>query len=147
MIKPLGVAGKAIIRKGGQIILLQRSLKSGFDPGLWELPGGKIGYGEHLVEALEREVSEEVGLVIKVGRPFKTWHFTKEPFWVTGVTFLCDYISGDVNLSSEHDDYVWIDPAEYKNYPLSTSMEEQIKSYLELVKDRTDPQNSNHREC
>ena len=135
MRKPLGVAGKAIIRKKGQILLLQRSLKSEFDPGLWELPGGKIDYGENLVEALKREVKEEVGLVIRVGRPFKTWHFYKDPFWVTGITFLCDYISGSVSLSSEHADYVWIDPDEYKNYPLSTSMEEQIKSYLELVKD------------
>jgi len=134
MSKPLGVAGKAIIRKDVQILLLQRSSKSGFDPDLWELPGGKIDYGENLVDALEREVKEEVGLVIKIGRPFKTWHFYKDPFWVTGVTFLCDYISGNVNLSSEHADYVWIDPEEYTNYPLSTSMEEQIKSYLELVK-------------
>jgi len=131
--KPLGVAGKAIIRRDSEILLLQRSLKSGFDPGLWELPGGKLEYGENLVEALKREVKEEVGLDIEVGRPFKTWHFIKDPFWVTGVTFLCDYISGSVNLSSEHGDHVWIDPKEYKNYPLSTSMEEQITSYLELL--------------
>jgi len=134
MSKPLGVAGKAVIRKAGQILLLQRSQKSKFDPGLWELPGGKIDYGENLVDALKREVREEVGLVVTVGRPFKTWHFTKEPFWVTGVTFLCDYVSGDVRLSSEHADHVWIEPAEYRNYPLSTSMEGQIASYLELVK-------------
>jgi 8-oxo-dGTP diphosphatase len=135
MDKPLGVAGKAVIRKGGQILLIQRSSKSGFDPGRWEIPGGKIAYGEHLVDALRREISEEVGIEIKIGRPFKTWHFTKDPFWITGVTFLCDYVSGEVRLSSEHDAYAWINPAAYKTYPLSTSMEEQIASYLELLKD------------
>lgn len=134
MNKPLGVAGKAVIRKNGKILLLKRSPKSGFDPGLWELPGGKIDYGENLIDALKREVGEEVGIIIKVGRPFKTWHFKKEPFWVTGITFLCDYVSGSINLSSEHADYVWIDPMEYKEYPLSTSMEEQIKSYIDLSK-------------
>jgi len=133
MKKPLGVVGKAIIRKNGKILLLQRSTKSGFDPGLWELPGGKIDYGENLVEALKREVKEEVGLDIKIGRPLKTWHFIKEPFWVTGITFLCDYLRGDINLSSEHDAHVWIEPDEYKAYPLSTAMEEQIKSYIELI--------------
>lgn len=133
MNKPLGVAGKALIRRDGQILLLQRSLKSGFDPGRWELPGGKIGHGENLVDALRREVEEEVGLVIRVGRPFTTWHFTKDPFWVTGVTFLCDYVRGDVRLSSEHAAYVWIDPGESRNYPLSTSMAEQIQSYLDLA--------------
>ena len=74
MNKPMGVAGKAVVRRDGRILLLQRSLKSGFDPGRWELPGGKINYGENLGDALQREVQEEVGLVIKVGRPFKTWH-------------------------------------------------------------------------
>jgi 8-oxo-dGTP diphosphatase len=133
MNKPMGVAGKAIVRKDGRILLLQRSLRSGFDPGLWELPGGKINHGENLVEAVRREVLEEVGLVIEVGRPFKTWHFIKEPFWVTGVTFLCDYVSGEVRLSPEHAAHVWIDPNGYGKYPLSTSMEEQIRSYLELV--------------
>ncbi len=136
MNKPLGVAGKAVVRRDGRILLLQRSLKSGFDPGRWELPGGKINYGENLVDALQREVLEEVGLVISVGRPFKTWHFTKEPFWVTGVTFLCDYVSGVVTLSSEHAASVWIDPNGYGDYPLSTSVEEQIRSYLELAKEK-----------
>ena len=135
MNKPMGVAGKAVVRRDGRILLLQRSLKSGFDPGRWELPGGKINYGENLGDALQREVQEEVGLVIKVGRPFKTWHFIKEPFWVTGVTFLCDYVSGDVKLRPEHAASVWIDPERYRDYPLSTSMEEQIGSYLVLIKE------------
>lgn len=132
MKKPLGVAGKAIIRKNDNILLLRRSQSSGFDPGLWELPGGKIDYGENLKEAVQREVEEEVGLVIRIGRPFKTWHFIKEPFWVTGITFICDYISGGVALSPEHDAHEWIQPEDYKNYPLSTSVEDQIKAYLEL---------------
>jgi len=121
--KPLGVAVKAIIRKNGKILLLQRSPDSGFDPGLWELPGGKIEYGENLTEALKREVMEEAGLLIRVGQPVKTWHFIKEPFWVTSISFSCDYISGNVALSPEHAAYAWIDPKEYKNYPMSNSMD------------------------
>ncbi len=133
MNKPLGVAGKAIIRKSEKILILQRAKKSSHDPGKWELPGGKMDYGEDLVVALKREVEEETGISIQVGRPFKTWHFIKEPFWVTGITFVCDYISGSIALSREHNGYAWIKPGEYKNYPWSTSMEEQISSYLELT--------------
>ncbi len=133
MNKPLGVAGKAIIRKDNNILLLQRSQKSEFDPGLWELPGGKIEYGEELIDSLKREVKEEVGLLIKVGSPFKTWHFYKDQFWVTGVTFLCEYLKGNVNLSLEHQAYNWIEPQEGTTYPLSTATREQIEAYQDVL--------------
>ena len=132
MNKPLGVAGKAVIRKDGRFLLVQRSSRSHFDPGRWELPGGKIDHGEDLVESVKREVREEVGIVIKVGRPFKTWHFFKDPFWVTGVTFLCDYMDGEVRLSSEHEAFVWTDVQGYASYPLSTTVDEQLRSYIAL---------------
>jgi 8-oxo-dGTP diphosphatase len=129
MDRPLGVAGKAIVRKGGEILLLQRAATSKHDPGLWELPGGKMDYGEQLPEALAREVAEETGLTVSVGRPILTWHFTKEPFWVTGVTFVCDITGGEVILSREHDDAVWLAPEDALTYPLSIRMAEQIEAY------------------
>lgn len=121
--KFLGVAVRAIIRKKGRILLLQRSLYSGFDAQLWEFPGGKIEYGENLTEALKREVMEEAGLLIRVGQPLKTWHFLKEPFWVTSISFSCYYISDSITLSPEHTAYAWVDPKDYDDYPLSTAME------------------------
>ena len=128
----LGVGGRAVVRDGGKILLLRRADR-GFDAGLWEFPGGKIETGEELVAALEREVREETGLEVSVGRPFATWHFVKEPFWVTGVTFVCDRISGEVALSREHSEHAWIEPGAYGRYPLATSMEGQLGAYLALL--------------
>ena len=130
MNKPLGVAAKAVIRKEGKILLVQRPDSEGFDPGLWELPGGKLEYGEDLIELLKREVEEEVGLLIRVGRPFVTWHFYKDHFWVTGITFVCDYLEGTVRLSHEHQNYAWIKPDQYAAYPLGTAVKEQLEAYL-----------------
>ena len=130
MERPLGVAGKAIVRDGGRILLLRRAAGSSHDPDLWELPGGKMAYGEQLPEALAREIAEETGLTVSVDRPILTWHFTKEPFWVTGVTFICGLVAGEVELSREHADAVWLTPEEALRYPLSTSMQEQIEAYL-----------------
>jgi len=127
--RPLGVAGKAIIRDGDRILLVQRTTAGTHDPGLWELPGGKMDPGEQLPEALAREVREETGLTISVGRPILTWHFVKEPFWVTGVTFICDAAAGEITLSEEHTDAAWLTPEEALAYPLSTRMVEQIEAY------------------
>ena len=130
----LGVAGRAVIRDGAKILVLRRAAAV-FDGGLWELPGGKLEAGEELVAALVREISEETSLTVHVGRPFATWHFAKDRFWVTGITFHCDRISGEVVLSQEHSEYEWIAPAEYSGRPLATAIEGQLRAYVELLAD------------
>ncbi|KAA6457850.1 NUDIX domain-containing protein [Acidobacteria bacterium AB60] len=55
---------------GGRDVLLSMRRAPGI-PGLdgkWELPGGKIEFGETPVAAIAREIQEELGLRIKVGR-------------------------------------------------------------------------------
>ncbi|NIQ98469.1 MAG: NUDIX hydrolase [Desulfuromonadales bacterium] len=53
-----------IIDEADRILLTRRCI----DPfcGQWVMPGGKIDHGEPIVEALHREVKEEVGIEIRV---------------------------------------------------------------------------------
>jgi A/G-specific adenine glycosylase len=53
-----------IIRKGGRILIQQRP-KTGLLAGLWEFPGGKVRRGETLVQALRRELKEELDADLK----------------------------------------------------------------------------------
>jgi 8-oxo-dGTP diphosphatase len=131
---PLGVAVKGIIRQEGKYLLIRRAANSSFDPCLWDLPGGKLEYGEELAETLMREVKEETDLTITVGRPFATWHFFKGEVFVTGITFLCEFQGGELALSFEHSDFKWIEPDEYSRYPLSTALEPQLSSYKRSLK-------------
>ena len=46
-------------------ILLDRDVR---DPDIWEIPGGRLNIGESLEEGLKREMFEELGIRIHVGR-------------------------------------------------------------------------------
>lgn len=53
-----------IVDDDGRILLTRRSIPPFMD--LWVMPGGKIDLGEPILEALKREVHEEVGLEIEI---------------------------------------------------------------------------------
>jgi len=57
--KAIAVAAGAVLRQG-KILLMRRN----FEPfiGCWGMPGGKIHLGEHIEEAVVREVREETGV-------------------------------------------------------------------------------------
>ena len=50
----------------GRLLLIKRGHEPG--AGLWSLPGGRIEPGETDAEALVREMLEETGLTVEVGR-------------------------------------------------------------------------------
>ncbi len=54
-----------VVFEGDKVLLARR----GQEPGLgeWSLPGGAVEVGEGLIEALERELWEELSITIQVG--------------------------------------------------------------------------------
>ncbi len=55
-----------IIDKKERVLLTQRCIEPFCDQ--WVMPGGKIDHGESILDALHREVREEVGLEIQIDR-------------------------------------------------------------------------------
>lgn len=58
--------GAAILREGR--ILLVKRLKAP-EAGHWSLPGGKVDFLERVEDAIRREIREEIGVEIALGRP------------------------------------------------------------------------------
>lgn len=59
-----GVAG--LVRRAGEVLLERRAITPGY--GLWAMPGGMLEVGEEPSEGLAREIWEETGLTVQVGR-------------------------------------------------------------------------------
>ncbi|HQO58148.1 MAG TPA: A/G-specific adenine glycosylase [Candidatus Omnitrophota bacterium] len=61
-------AAVAVIKHKGRFLIQQRP-PTGLLAGLWEFPGGRIQAGETSRQALERELKEELGVVIQTAVP------------------------------------------------------------------------------
>jgi len=64
--RPLLVTA-ALIKRGEKLLIAQRLPDSRFEPNKWEFPGGKVDFGEHPKDSLERELQEELGIGVEVG--------------------------------------------------------------------------------
>ena len=56
----------ALIVRGEDVLICQRTRHQPM-PLKWEFPGGKIEYGEQPVDALRRELDEELGIDARIG--------------------------------------------------------------------------------
>lgn len=83
----------AVISHNDKILIAQRPL-NGMLGGLWEFPGGKQKPGETLVECLRREIGEELGVDIEVGRPIISVKHSYTHFRITLHAFHCCLVSG-----------------------------------------------------
>lgn len=113
-----------------KLLIVKRSMCTRGEYGLWELPGGRMEFGEQPEETLIREFSEEVGLEVEPIRPLNTWTFLRdENTQIVGITYLCSFKGGEVRLSSEHLDYAWVTLQDLANYKLIPSIAEQIEKW------------------
>jgi 8-oxo-dGTP diphosphatase len=62
------VAVAAIVNDQHEVLIALRP-ENTHQGGFWEFPGGKVEAGEQVVEALQREISEELGIDVLSSRP------------------------------------------------------------------------------
>ena len=121
----------AVIQKDGKIFATQRGYGE-FKDG-WEFPGGKLEPGETALEALTRELSEELGISVLEAR---LWRKITHDYPENGIrVHLCFFHVtrfGGSPAGREGQRYVW------KNYRQARSLN-FLPADAELVRELTSP--------
>ncbi len=87
------VAAGAVFDSAGRL-LIQRRPREALLGGLWELPGGKRRQGESLRETCQREVQEELGIVVSVNELIDRVRHAYSHFRITLYAFRCHVVAG-----------------------------------------------------
>ena len=95
----------AIIINDEQVFATQRGY--GEFQGWWEFPGGKMEAGELPLEALKREIREELDAEIEVEELLETVEWDYPNFHLTMHCFVCRLLSESLHLN-EHEAATWL---------------------------------------
>lgn len=106
------VSTRAIIRKDGKTLLLRRANGRENILGKYELPGGKIAYGEQPDDALERCVKEATGLVTQTMQLFDVLTYIDRDDRDTQYVFILYLVSlvsngSKLRVGQNYDRYTW----------------------------------------
>jgi 8-oxo-dGTP pyrophosphatase MutT (NUDIX family) len=139
----LQVAQKAVLCDSGNILMVQKSSADPYNPLKWEIPGGRLEFGEELCDHLKREVKEEVGLEIEIGPPLAMWKWSmgsgEAVESVLAVSRLCYPKNEDISFSDNADtdylgDWRWVPIGEVADLDLIPTAREGILESLEVLR-------------
>lgn len=123
MKKVFSIVVKTVIIKEDKALCLIRSDREMRESSinsidLWDLPGGSIQYYEKLEDGLNREIKEETSLTVNIMKPLDAHDIIRPSLHVVFITYLSEYVSGDVVLSNEHKGFKWVDKDELSELPV-----------------------------
>ncbi len=118
----------AIIEQNGYVLAAQRSSIMSL-PLKWEFPGGKIDAGETPQDCLQRELVEEMGICIQIGKPLSLTTHDYSSFIVTLYPFVCSILSGEIVLH-EHSAICWCKPDDLMLLDWAEADGPVIKEYI-----------------
>ena len=127
--KDIYVVGAAII-KDGKILCTKRS-EDRILGTLWEFPGGKIESSETPRDAIKREIKEELGASILVGKQVADTEKYEYPFGIVHLTVFYAQFTEESYGQVAHSDMRWMMQSSLHDLtwaPADLSAVEEIKS-------------------
>ena len=109
----------------GQVLMIKSPRRD------WEFPGGQVEEGETLTHALEREVLEETGMVVRPVSLVGVYSNTRKPS-ILMLDFVCEYVSGEPKTSAESLQVEWVDRDRALSRVKRPSIRGRLKNMLEF---------------
>ncbi|MCW2739589.1 MAG: nudF [Blastococcus sp.] len=127
---PLVACVGAVVHDGaGRLLLIRR----GHDPhrGCWSLPGGRVEAGESVEQAVEREVLEETGLVVRAGAPVGRVLIPAGAVTFDVLDLACELVEPDMQPvpGDDADDVLFADAATLEQLPCTPRLVETLREW------------------
>ena len=114
--KPHQTVALGVIWNKDKVFIAKRP-NTGLLAALWEFPGGKLENGESLKAACKREIREETGLRVVVGKKLATVKHEYTHLKVTLHVFQCKG-NGTPHMQRK---WKWVRPSQLKKFPMPRS--------------------------
>ena len=108
------VVAAGLLFRDGKLLITQRPA-GGHLAGLWEFPGGKCEPGETLPECLQRELHEELGVLVNVRECVETLEHAYPEKIVQLSFYQCALVMGEPE-GREGQSMAWVRPNQLEDY-------------------------------
>jgi len=125
------VSIKGLLCRNNKILVLKTATKK----GTYELPGGRMDFGESVEEAFQREIKEELGFrKVRIGNLINTWSFTDVRNGTDHHFIMFDFEiftnESKIKLSGEHIEYKWVEKDEFEDMDMREGHKESLRKYF-----------------
>jgi ADP-ribose pyrophosphatase len=125
------VAVGAVIFNNQCVLLVRRGKPPA--EGSWAIPGGSLEIGETLQQAVEREILEETGLIVRARDPVFTFDMIERDtagdvrFHYVIVDLLAEYVAGTVRAGGDAADARWVCSSELAQLKVSRATRDLLR--------------------
>jgi 8-oxo-dGTP diphosphatase len=117
----------AVVVRDGALLLVRRAQPP--EAGHWSVPGGRVEAGETVRDALEREVREETGYVVRCGE-LVGWAERIDPgHHFVILDFAAEVAGGEALAGGDADQVAWVGLSQLSSVPLVTGLEDFLDDH------------------
>lgn len=120
-----------------KVFLPRRAATKKFLPGVFELPGGHVDYGEAIEAGLLREIKEEFDMTVALGDLFAAFDYVNEVKGSHSVELVyfarfLDPLERIILDPDDHSEFVWFDGRDYA--AITTPEKSETDSEMDVIK-------------